>query len=458
MPAMPSMGQFTIPMLVGTLVNWGLLGTLFVQVYVYFLAFPRDKLSFKLIVGFVVIAEILQTLGDTRDAARIFGEGWGNLQALELVGWAWFSVPIMESTIGCVGQLFFAWRIAIFGKSWYIPAVIAAVTLFQFGAGVWSGVLILRAKTFEELQFHSLKVPAVRLTPGLQRQLFAIWSSSPPPPSTCTNGGPEVQSDNTSRSLPDSQAAQVTVETGVLCALFALVNLYLFVSYSGGNNHLGICIYLSKVYSNSMMVVLNSRAHIGHDSCRRDKPVDEGAFELRQPVGCAPSRRRDDAVDHDGCNMALSPQSPTEIASAFVEAITAGDTDTMAALMTDDFVWRMLPATLGALARNKREYLLRTAELGRIFAWFKISVGTPLDVVETEDAAVMHLVEEGQLATDADCLNECIMIFRCDGGGVRSMTEFMDSENMRRVLEAGDISWSSERMARMNRVTFEHAE
>jgi hypothetical protein len=96
-------------------------------------------------VGFVVIAEILQTLGDTRDAARIFGEGWGNLQALELVGWAWFSVPIMGSTsensiaatltkliiirtaVGCVGQLFFAWRIAIFGKSWYIPAVIAVV-------------------------------------------------------------------------------------------------------------------------------------------------------------------------------------------------------------------------------------------------------------------------------------------------------------------------------------------
>ncbi|KAJ7889410.1 hypothetical protein B0H13DRAFT_2341531 [Mycena leptocephala] len=110
----------------------------------------------------------------------------------------------------------------------------------------------------------------------------------------------------------------------------------------------------------------------------------------------------------------------------------------MAALMTDDFVWRMLPAMLRALARNKREYLLQTAKLGRIFAWFKISVRTPLDVVETEDAVVMHLVEEGQLATGADCLNECIMIFRCDGRGVRSMTEFMDSENMRRVLEAED--------------------
>ncbi|KAJ7895346.1 hypothetical protein B0H13DRAFT_2338944 [Mycena leptocephala] len=297
MPAMPSMGQFTIPMLVGTLVNWGLLGTLFVQVYLYFLAFPKDKLSFKLIVGFVVIAEILQTLGDTRDAARIFGEGWGNLQALELVGWAWFSVPVMGSTIGCIGQLFFAWRIAIFGKSWYIPAVIAAVTLFQFGAGVWSGVLILRAKTFQELQFHSLKVPASWLAATAFCDLvivaataFYVYKQRTPDFSRTTLAAL-------------SRILKVTVETGVLCALFALVNLYLFVTYSGNNYHLGICIYLSKVYSNSMMVVLNSRAHIGHDCPRRDKPVDGGGFELQQPVGCAPRRRRDDAVDHDGFNM-----------------------------------------------------------------------------------------------------------------------------------------------------------
>jgi hypothetical protein len=32
-------------------------------------------------------------------------------------------------------------------------------------------VLILRAKTFEELQFHSLKVPAVRLTYSAENQI-----------------------------------------------------------------------------------------------------------------------------------------------------------------------------------------------------------------------------------------------------------------------------------------------
>jgi hypothetical protein len=69
----------------------------------------------------------------------------------------------------------------------------------------------------------------------------------------------------------------------------------------------------------------------------------------------------------------MSPaKSPSEIATAFVDAITAGDVDSMAALTTDDFVWRMLPAALGALARNKREYLLQAAQLKRIFASVKV--------------------------------------------------------------------------------------
>ncbi|KAJ6546851.1 hypothetical protein B0H19DRAFT_1265840 [Mycena capillaripes] len=132
-------------------------------------------------------------------------------------------------------------------------------------------------------------------------------------------------------------------------------------------------------------------------------------------------------------------KSTQYIATSFVEpAITAGDLDGMAALMTDNFLWRFLPATLGVPAKNKRQYLLQSAELGRIFAFLKIEMGSPLDVVETGDAVVMHVMGNGQLATGAAYQNECIVIFRCEGGRVKSMTEFMDSENIRRVLEAGD--------------------
>jgi hypothetical protein len=90
-----------------------------------------------------------------------------------------------------------------------------------------------------------------------------------------------MQLENDPHSLTGN--VQVTVETGVFCAMFALADLALFVKYNGNNYHLAVCIELSKVYSNSIMIVswsclvpffflyftnglqiLNSRAHIGH--------------------------------------------------------------------------------------------------------------------------------------------------------------------------------------------------
>ncbi|KAF7353781.1 hypothetical protein MVEN_01063600 [Mycena venus] len=252
------MGSFTIPMLVGTLLNWALLGALFVQVYLYILAFPKDKLLHKSVVGFIVIAEILQTLVDTRDAVRIFGDGWGNPQILELVGWTWFSVPVVGSTIACVGQLFFAWRISILRNDWFIPGVIALVTVFQFAAGIWTGVLICRAETFAQLQFRTLKPPAAWLAATALADLIIVAATT-----FYVIQKRTPDSSRTTRAVL-SRILKVTVETGVLCAVFAIANLSLFVTYEGNNYHLGICIWLSKVYSNSIMVIMNSRAHIGH--------------------------------------------------------------------------------------------------------------------------------------------------------------------------------------------------
>ncbi|KAF7333826.1 hypothetical protein MVEN_02339500 [Mycena venus] len=254
MPQIPQMGSFTIPVLVGTLVNWALLGALFVQVYLYILAFPKDKLWNKFVVGFIVIAEILQTLGDSRDAIRVFGDGWGDLQALELVGWAWFSVPVIGST----SQLFFAWRISVLGSNWYIPGVIIFVTLFQFAAGIWTGVLICQAETFIQLQFRTLKPPAAWLTATALSDLIIVAAT--------TFYLIQKRTPDLSRKthVALSRILKVTVETGVLCAIFAIVNLCLFMTYDGNNYHLGICIWLSKVYSNSIMVIMNARAYIDH--------------------------------------------------------------------------------------------------------------------------------------------------------------------------------------------------
>lgn len=64
---------------------------------IYFLAFPGDRTFTKVLVVFVLVLEILETLSNTHDTIRMFGTDWGNMAVLDEVGWAWFSVPIIGS-------------------------------------------------------------------------------------------------------------------------------------------------------------------------------------------------------------------------------------------------------------------------------------------------------------------------------------------------------------------------
>ncbi|KAF7349360.1 hypothetical protein MSAN_01725800 [Mycena sanguinolenta] len=216
---MSDVGKLTIPLFVGTVANWGLLGALVVQVYIYYLAFPKDRLVSKIVVALVR-------------------------------AYPW--LPYRKR-----GPDIFAWRIYIIAKSLYVPVIIAIVTIFQLGAGIWTGVDIIRARVFS--QFRLLIPPEAWLSATAACDLiivagmvFYLLKAKQPEFRTKTKA-----------TL--SRIIKLTVETGVLCALSALADLYLFVAFDGNNYHLGVCIWLSKVYSNSILVILNSRAHIGHD-------------------------------------------------------------------------------------------------------------------------------------------------------------------------------------------------
>ncbi|KAJ7118903.1 hypothetical protein C8R44DRAFT_878436 [Mycena epipterygia] len=136
----------------------------------------------------------------------------------------------------------------------------------------------------------------------------------------------------------------------------------------------------------------------------------------------------------------MTNPTPLETARAFLAAILSGDADIMEPMMTEDFSWRLLPAALGIPARNKRDYILQSAQLGRIFASLKVGIDTsaPLDIVQNGDAVVLHVLGEGELATGAAYESEYVMMFWCEGGRVCSMMEFADSEKLRGVLEADD--------------------
>ncbi|KIJ24194.1 hypothetical protein M422DRAFT_77185 [Sphaerobolus stellatus SS14] len=155
-PIPPNIVQLTGPLALGYMFNWALLGALSIQTYIYYLAFPNDRLlPTKGLVLFVYIYEIVQTVLSTRDAFRNFGYGYGDLNNLNQVGWLWFSVPLMTGIISAIAQIFYAWRIWLLSHKPYIPSIIALIAVIQGAAGVWSGIHAEMIGIFSEVQVRN---------------------------------------------------------------------------------------------------------------------------------------------------------------------------------------------------------------------------------------------------------------------------------------------------------------
>ncbi|KAJ7253315.1 hypothetical protein B0H12DRAFT_1051085 [Mycena haematopus] len=300
-----SVAQFTLPMFIGTILSWALFGILLVQVYIYFSVFRKDPAWLKLIIIFVVCLEVLETLTSTRDMTHVFGTGWGNRDALDDVGWAWFSAPVMGSIsefliylwpyrddmslVAFVCQVFYGWRIYNIGKSRLSSASFATIALVasvQLAAGIWTGVEICRAGKFSLFQSQNLRPTATWLAMTSVSDLLIVC---------CTifflrnSTDPEFTSKRTNSLV--SRLILITVQTGGMCMLFALVNLFLFVTYKGTNYHLAVCIELSKIYSNSILLILNSRAHMGHEcNYATNYSVNLSSDEFRTKMSSATAR------------------------------------------------------------------------------------------------------------------------------------------------------------------------
>jgi len=116
----------------------------------------------------------------------------------------------------------------------------------------------------------------------------------------------------------------------------------------------------------------------------------------------------------------------------------------MAATMAPDFTHRFLPATLqgfGKPTRDKEEFIQHVKNLEPVFE--KLNYLPPLDIVESNDAVVLHMVTDGKTRSGKPYNNEYIFTFRFNADGViRSVQEFMDTHYVRGVLagEAGAAS------------------
>ncbi|KAK0454320.1 hypothetical protein EV421DRAFT_1896246 [Armillaria borealis] len=243
------------PIIVACLLHWGLFGTLSVQLYLYYLAFPRDRQFTKYLVYGIYVVEFVQTMLVTHDAFVEFGYGFGDIEALTGVHFNWLIVPVMSAVVAFVGQGFYAYRIFILSRSRTVPAFVTCVSLTSSVAAIITGVYSFEANDITKLNNRKTSI-AVGIWCGgsaLCDVVIAICMAY------------YLTRRNTSfrqTRILVTKLVRLTIETGSVTAVVALLSLILFFVFPGQTFYSTPVFIMPKLYANTVYMVLNSRIRI----------------------------------------------------------------------------------------------------------------------------------------------------------------------------------------------------
>ncbi|CAK5279205.1 unnamed protein product [Mycena citricolor] len=273
----------TIPLYVGTLFNCTLFGVLLVQICIYFLAaFPHDRRRDKRWCGPSLQSKSFRQLATSKTRAGIRTR-MGDPSELNKVGMVWFNVPLLGSIVAAVGQTFFAYRIYIIGKSWYLPAFSHLYVKCLSTRAPLSSIISSLAGSMwcwyldwcDHRRAGHILQPPIQLLQSTccvaypdRRERYRYRCRDVLLSAQSTRAG--LLARHGKHAL--ARVMKVTTITGLVCAVLALADLTIFAVFPQASFHLGLCMGLSKVYSNSILVILNSRARI---SLRRDEAPSE---------------------------------------------------------------------------------------------------------------------------------------------------------------------------------------
>ncbi|KAK0194328.1 hypothetical protein F5146DRAFT_1221791 [Armillaria mellea] len=255
-PAGYPIAELSGPIIVACLLNWALFGTLSVQLYLYYLAFPNDRRLLKYLVYGIYVIEFVQTMVVAHDTFQIFGYGFGDIKALTSMYYEWLAVPIMSAVAAGVGQVFYAYRIFLLSKSRIIPIFATCISLTSSVAAVITGVYAFQADDVIKLNSRKASI-AIGVWCGASALcdiVIAICMS-------CYL----IRGCNTrfrrTRTLI-TKLVRLTIETGSVTAIVALLNVILFFVFPHHTFYMTPALLMPKLYTNTVYMVLNSRIRI----------------------------------------------------------------------------------------------------------------------------------------------------------------------------------------------------
>ncbi|KAK0486406.1 hypothetical protein IW261DRAFT_795373 [Armillaria novae-zelandiae] len=241
--------------IVGYLLNWGLFGTLSIQLYLYYLAFPKDRRFVKGLVYGIYILELVQTILVAHDAFAVFGYGFGDLETLTEIHFNWLTLSVMIAIAASVGHVFYAYRIFVLSRSQILPAFIICVSLTSFVAAIIAGVCAFGASDVTKFNDRETSISGTISCGSYVLCDVVIAVCMTYYLTRCQTGFRPTQ-------ILITKLIRLTIETGSVTAIIALVTMILFFAFPHQIFYVTPSLVISKLYANTIYIVLNSRIRI----------------------------------------------------------------------------------------------------------------------------------------------------------------------------------------------------
>ncbi|KAF8207943.1 hypothetical protein K438DRAFT_348102 [Mycena galopus ATCC 62051] len=247
------------PMLIGVVLNTMLYGVMSVQMLAYYQRFTHDSRWIRYFMLYLFLVEtvgVIVELGIIYDPLIIqYGQEAAILISPKLLPGDSLVIAIVSSPI----QMFAAWRISVITGSRIFPGIIFLLSLGSFGAGVTMSIVVGLNPDFQDFANFEWVVTLWLILSAVCDIVIAVGMSY------------ALYMRKTGFSAVDGQINRIirlTVETGSLTAVTALVDVILFLGFPKTAMNFIVDFPLSNLYTCSMLAMLNSREQRPSDSER----------------------------------------------------------------------------------------------------------------------------------------------------------------------------------------------
>ncbi|KAK7034607.1 hypothetical protein VNI00_012239 [Paramarasmius palmivorus] len=222
-----------------------------VQVMVYYQAYKKDALWLRLFILYLVIAETANSALDMTMMYELLIQQWGSPDATIYLPRLLCADPILTVLISTPIQIFIAYRIRIISQLVWIPVIVCLLALVSLGGGLWTAATVKIVKVFArkpELHTPALTWLVTSAIVDVMITSSLYWSL------TRRKTGFKSTDDSINRII------RLTVQTGLVTAVFALLDVICFLTVPRTTINFIWDFALSKLYTNALLSTLNARA------------------------------------------------------------------------------------------------------------------------------------------------------------------------------------------------------